>query len=495
MHAAETSGETGRASRAPATRDQVDAYRFGLRRLEAALVRGDAVPLHEQVRSQRRAAVAGSLLGMLALGGAAIFSLIMPKPDWTRESVVVGAGSGAMYVVAHGPDRLVPVANLPAGRLVLAALRAGGSTDADPGTAEPVIVADADLATAPRTPTAAVPGATAVPPGGAVIAPRWAVCDEVDPDGDDPDGDDPRTTVVGGAVLPPAGGDPADAVLLAVPGGDTWLATGGHRHRIDLDDRPVLVALGIDGATARPASAALVNSIPEGPPLRTPRVPGSGDDAPGTVPGEVGDVLVSRPAGDGPPTHFAVLADGVQEVPAVLAQTLRAAGAADHEVDLDVLADAALVTAADDGLDVDGWPSTVTGLRAPAEAPAACWVWSVDGDPGGAVIAGPGLPVPADTAPVDLVQDGDDRADAVVLTPGGGGAVRATGPGRAAGAGPLWLVAGTGVAYGVVDGPTAEALGVTAAEPAPEAALRLLPVGGTLDLGRAAASVDVLPAG
>lgn len=451
-------------------------------------MRGDAVPLHEQVRSQRRAAIAGSLLGMLALGGVAIFSLIVPRPDWTRESVVVGAGSGAMYVVAHGPDRLVPVANLPAGRLVLAALRAGGSTDADPGTAEPVIVADADLATAPRTPTAAVPGATAVPLGGAVIAPRWAVCDEVDPDGDDP-----RTTVVGGAALPPA--DPTAAALLAVPGGDTWLVTGGRRHRIDLDDRPVLVALGVGGATPRPASAALVNSIPEGPPLRTPRMPGSGADAPGAVPGRVGDVLVSRPAAGGPPTHFAVLADGVQEVPAVLAETLRAAGATDHEVDLDVLADAALVTAADDGLDVDGWPAVVAGLREPAEAPAVCWVWSVDGDPGGAVIAGPGLPVPADTTPVDLVQDGDDRADAVVLAPGGGGAVRATGPGRAPGAGPLWLVAGTGVAYGVVDGPTAEALGVTAAGPAPEAALRLLPVGGTLDLSRAAASVDVLPAG
>jgi hypothetical protein len=205
-------------------------------------------------------------------------------------------------------------------------------------------------------------------------------------------------------------------------------------------------------------------------------------------------VLVSR-SGEGPAAHFVVLDTGVQEVPSVMAETLRAAGADDHEVDLDVLADAALVTAADEGLDVDGWPQTLAELRDPAGAPAVCWVWSVDGEPGGAVITGPGLPVPAGAAPVDLVQDADDRADAVVLVPGGGGAVRATGPGRAPGAGPLWLVAGTGVAYGVVDGPTAEALGVTAAEPAPEAALRLLPVGGSLDLRRAVATVDVLPAG
>jgi hypothetical protein len=53
----------------PATRDQADAYRFGLRRLEAALVHGDPIPDHERVRAQRRATVIGLVLGLLALGG------------------------------------------------------------------------------------------------------------------------------------------------------------------------------------------------------------------------------------------------------------------------------------------------------------------------------------------------------------------------------------------------------------------------------------------
>ena len=73
--------------------------------------------------------------------------------------------------------------------------------------------------------------------------------------------------------------------------------------------------------------------------------------------------------------------------------------------------------------------------------------------------------------------------------------MRATGPGRAPGAGPLWLVSATGTTYGVIDDATAAALGLTAAEPAPEAALRLLPVGGALDVHRAVRTVDVLPAG
>lgn len=473
---------SGGSTRAPATRDQADAYRFGVRRLEAALVRGDPVLLHEQLRAQRRAAIAGALIGMLALGGVAIWAQLAPRPDWTRESVVVGAGSGAMYVVAHGPDRLVPVANLPAGRLVLAALARGGGGGGDPATAEPVLVADADLDAAPRTPTAAVPGATAVRLGGASIPPRWAVCDASDPESRG----DLRTIVVGGAA--PSTGS-ADAVLLAVPDGDTWLVTGDRRHRVDVTDRALVSALGIGGREPRPASAALVNALPEGPPLRTPRVAGAGADAPAGVPGEVGDLLLA-PAVDGAPTHHVVLADGLQEVPPLLARTLRAAGAREHEVGPEVLA--AADPAAE--LDATGWPAAPPALREVGEAPVVCWTWAAPD--AGALLIGSAPPVPAGATAVDLVQaDGaGERADAVVLAPAGGGAVRATGPGRAPGAGPLWLVAATGVAYGVADDATATALGVTAAEPAPEWALRLLPVGATLDLGRAEQTVDVLPA-
>jgi hypothetical protein len=52
-------------------------------------------------------------------------------------------------------------------------------------------------------------------------------------------------------------------------------------------------------------------------------------------------------------------------------------------------------------------------------------------------------------------------------------------------------VSATGVGYGVASDPTASALGISAAELAPEAALRLLPTGPTLDLGDASRAVDV----
>jgi type VII secretion protein EccB len=470
--------------RAPATRDQVDAYRFGLRRLEAALVRGDPVPLHEQIRGQRRAAMAGALLGMLALGAVAIVALVSPAPDWRSKAVVLGRESGVLYVVAHGPDRLVPVANVPAARLVLAALRGGGASDADPDTAVPVVVPDAALAGAPRTPAPAVAGAEAVRLDAPGVPPRWAVCDETREDGRGPT----ATTVVAGADLPPPPTPSSDAVLLAVPDGRAWLVTGGRRQEVDLDDRPTAAVLGLAGREPRGANPDLVSALPVGPALTTPAVRGRGGPAPPGVPGRIGDVLVTS-LGEAQRFHV-VLRSGVQEVPAPLAEVLRAAGGAMQEVAPDVVARAA--SAAE--VDVAAWPATVPRILGPAEAPYVCWTWAADADPAAGVLFGAALPVPARTATVALAQaDGAGvRADAVVLAEGG--AVRATAPGRVPGSGPLWLVSGTGVVHGVVDAPSAAALGISRVEPAPEAALRMLPTGPLLDVAAAARAIDVLPA-
>jgi hypothetical protein len=205
-------------------------------------------------------------------------------------------------------------------------------------------------------------------------------------------------------------------------------------------------------------------------------------------------VLVAHPVG-GDPQHYVVLPGGLQEVPAVVAELLRVASGErePRPVGAAELAAADLVDEpAADMLAVDDWPAGAPRLREAAEAPVLCWTWSADGSPHGGIWAGQAPPL-AGAAPVPLAQaDGPgERIDAVAVGPGG--AVRATAPGRPPGAGPLWLVSGTGVAYGVADDATAAALGVTAAESAPEAALRLLPAGPTLDLAAADRMVDVLP--
>jgi type VII secretion protein EccB len=447
-----------------------------MRRMESALVRGDPVPLHEQIRAQRRAAFAGVVLGLLGLCGVAVYALVVPRPDWTAQRLVVGADSGAMYAVAHQPDRLVPVANLPAARLVLAALRV-----ADAATATPVRVPDAALEAAPRTPTAAVPGAVgarlaAAPEG------DWAVCDQVAADG----GVLSTTVISGAAAGAPA--VPDDGLLLADPDGTTWMVAGGTRHRVDVGDGRLRAAFRLTDQLPRTATAALVSLLPEGPALATPQVVGRGDPAPRGLPGRVGDVLVDRPAG-GAPRWFAVLRNGLQEVPEVLADLLRVAAGqqAPRAVAPVVLGEATYV----DDLPVAGWPSTPPRMREPAETPVACWIWSRGGPGAGGVWMGPALPTAPGATPVALAMadGGGERIDSVVI--GAGGAVQAAAAGRAPGTGPLWLLSGSGVAHGIADPATAGALGITGAAPAPEAALRLLPTGPALDLAKAGRVVDV----
>jgi type VII secretion protein EccB len=450
--------------------------------MEAALVRGDPVPLHEQIRSQRRAALAGVVLGLLGLCGAAVWAALAPSPDWRREAVVIGARSGAMYAVAQDPDRLVPVADLPAARLVLAALRSGGSAGAEPGTATATVVPDESLATAARTPAAAVPGAVAVTPEATVRA-SWAVCDAVDAKGALV-----GTTVIGDAA-PRAPLGRGDGVLLAGPGDTTWLVADGLRHRVDDGDGAVRAVLRLAGRLPRAATGALVSALPEGAPLATPVVPNRGDPAPRGLPGRVGDVLTAG-VGEGQ-QYFAVLDGGLQEVPRVVADLLVVASDARamRPVGADVLGDATFV----DTLRIAGWPTGPVRVVEPGDAPVTCWTWTPD-RPDGGVWFGRDLPQ-AGAPPVTLAQaDGPGgKVDAVAV--GSGGAVRATGPGRAVGTGPLWLVSAAGVGYGVADDPTATALGVVlpAVQPAPQAALRLLPSGRPLDLADAGRAVDAYP--
>jgi type VII secretion protein EccB len=465
------------ATRAPATRDQADAYRFGIRRIEAALVRGDPVPLHEQSRTQRRAAGGGLILGALAVAGCMIFAMISPQPLWQRSAVVVGQQSGSMYVVAHRPDRLVPVTNLLAARLVLAALRRGGAADADPATAVPVVVGDDSIAQAPRTATAAVPGAMAARPD-VTIDPRWAVCDTVDQAG--------RlvsTTVLAGALPEPPDPGPDDAAtLLTDPAGSLWLVADGRRHQVDPDDRAALVTL--DSARPRAASAALVDAIPQGAPYAVPDIPGRGRPGPRGLDADIGQVLVTHTAG-GRAHYVVAFVDGVQEIPPGLANLLLD-GAPARETTLAALGGVGTV----DRLPVDAWPSRPMRFPRAADLPVTCWGWRAD-DPGGVARTAPALPMPPGAAPVQLGQaDGPGpEVDAVAVGPGG--AVRGTVPGRAPDAGPIWLVAATGVVYGVADTSTAAVLGVRETGPAPESLLRLLPGGPTLDGAGAVTAVDV----
>ena len=430
----------------PATRDQADAHRFGMRRLEAALVRADPVPVHEQLRSQRRAAVAGVLLALLGLVGAAVSAVVAPKPEWSRQDIVVARTSGAVFAVAREPDRLVPVPDVLGARLVLAAL--GGATS--PVPEDPVLVRDADLAEAPRTVTAELPATPGVALGGPSVPGRWAVCD--------------GPVVLAGTLGPVA---PAGPLRVRAPGGAEYVLLDGVRHAVDPTEPAVAGALGLAGVPARPVGAEVLGAVPEGPPLRAPRI--GGGSGPTGVPGRPGDVLATTSA-DGARRYLAVLPGGLQEVPATFADALRVlGGAGPREVGPAVVADVPRVAV----LETAGWPSTAPAWSSASGTACATWV---DGRAGFGVA--PELPVARGAVPV--------VGGPVRVVVGGGGPVRAVSPG---GGGTVWLISAAGTAYGVADTATAAALGLRDPPAAPEAMLRLLPAGPALDLAAARRAV------
>ncbi|GLZ43917.1 hypothetical protein Acsp06_01020 [Actinomycetospora sp. NBRC 106375] len=457
----------------PPTATQVHAHRFAVRRLESALVGRDPTPRHDPGRRQNRALLVGAVLGVLALAGFAVVGLVRGDEGWRDEAVVRGEPSGALYAVAHGPDRLVPALNLTSARLL-----AAGAGNRDVG-GPPVPVRDDELATAPRTAPAGIPGAPSVLPDPAVgAADAWAVCDHaaLDPSVPDPGADpDVSTVALGGLPAPgrPLAGD--RALLLRGPDG-FWLVTDGRRARIDPAQGSVVRGLELTGARARAASPALLGTLPEGPPLVPVSVPDSGTrptDARTAALGVLVGAVVSQ--GD---RFFLVAARGVQEVPAVVAQLARFANP-DPAAEPGIAAVPAGRLAAVPRVgvvDVGAYPSTFPRLVTYDEATTACV--RADADGGAAVYAAPALPGPVE--PTRLVGPPLDGAwvaggGAYVVPVGPGAPGRPVDPARGV------LVDPGGRVYAVPDPAAAAALGLGTPRPASRAVLDLLPRGPTLD--------------
>ncbi|MBO0877482.1 MAG: type VII secretion protein EccB [Pseudonocardia sp.] len=489
-------------ARTPVTRLQLDAYRFGQRRLESALARRDPVLLHEEIRGQRRVVATGLALAMLALVATFAYATLVPKPAWQAEQVVVGKQSGRMFAVIQQPPRLVPVANLAAARLVRYASDREAGGGGSSATAVPVQIDDADLDKAPRTATAAIPGAQAALPTddapGTGMAGPWALCDTARPGGALD-----TLLVAGAARTAPLGA--AEGALLVGPDARRYLVIDGRKHRID-GGEVVAAAYDLRDKAVRPASATLLAAIPDGRPLDTLEPADAGEDS-SVLPGRaVGDVVrVVRP-GEAD-RFYLVLAAGVQEVSEPVANLVRATlranrGRPPDTVRLEQINTLPRVSVP--GL--SGYPGVIPRIVSGPDTGAVCWQWGPDGR-GGTVIAPPAPPVPPGQATTRLAQaDGaGNKLDAVSL-PAGSALVacavsqgvdcsprRDRDGGKANRA--LWLVSATGVGYVIANDETATALGVRTWTPVPVDALHMLPPGPTLDVAQAQRTVDVLAVG
>ncbi len=405
-------------SKDPTTTSQVQAYRFVLRRMESALVRKDAVMLHEPMRNHLRATAVGVILSVLGLAAFFVVGKFSPASQVSGGEIVIGYPSETVFVVQDNPRRLIRMLNLTSARLLLVAITRGREA---PDTKR---VADSALAGIPREPFTGLPYAPPLPVRDNLIQGVWSVCDTVRTDLPNAASNPQRSTTVLIREQPlpgrPLGDD--EALLVAEQStGVTYLVWRGRRRLVDPHDSVVWTYYQLDNARPYKVSAGLFNAIPEGPALKLPAIPSKGEPFPAPEESQLDftGLPIPRPR---------VLPIRETSIPCVTPQ------------------------GPNQDLVITVHPDERSLLK-DGESP---------------------FPVPR-TASGPL-------ADRVFLAPTKGALVRGVEPGKRPETGVIWLVTDQGVRYGVPTMDVARALGLgDVISLAPESILRLLPIGTALD--------------
>ncbi|WP_158844810.1 type VII secretion protein EccB [Saccharothrix deserti] len=522
----------------PTTKSQVQAYRFVLRRMQSALVRRDAVMLHDPMRTHSRATAVGVLLGIIGMIGFLIFGFFSPDPQVDGQTqIAISKETGQVYVVREGnPRTLIPMTNLASARLLLlqrqqpdAGQASVAGSDAPAGQVnqgpqvaggEPKLVSEKALSKLPKGRLTGIPdGPDVLPKPEDRIGSDWSVCDTLtlDESLNDPSAPGKFTTTVlagysgGGelldgnrALLVRAGTDDKQAYLIyKAPQDSKITSTSTVRAKVDLDKSEVRTALNLSQKKPRAVSTGLLNAIPEAKPLVAPEIPGRGQ-AVTYVTGQnlkVGDVIEVRRTGAGP-TFYVALKDGLQDITRAAGDLIRATYAQGEPklVDIARINDAPTT----EQLDFDDYPADVPEILDPNQNNRViCLGWqaqNVTSDNKSQhtkVTIAPSLPIPSGVAPVDINQVGatGEVVSQFVMAPGKSAVVRSATSTEDFKSGPIHLITGRGVKYGIPDGVTAGGLGLGADgfAPGPESILRLLPNGPQLNRNDAIRSWDSIP--
>jgi type VII secretion protein EccB len=454
-------------ARQSTTRLHVSGYRFLLRRMEHALVRGDVRMLDDPIRAQTLSLTAGVVIAVIIVAACAILAFLRAPGTLGSAPIVMVRDTGALYVRIG--DTVHPVLNLASARLI-------ADTPANPGA-----VSAAAITTSKRGPLVGIPGApsTISAPLGADES-RWAVCDDAT-----------STTVIAGDVL--SDGLASGRSVLVSPRSDsaaaTYLLYDGWRAKVDLRNRAVVRALKVDGVTPRPVSRALLDATPEAPPIAAPFIASAGSPGPlrGLPVGRV--VRVERADAE---EYYVVLARGVQRIGEVAADLIRFTDS-QHTGDIDTVApDDIAATPILDTLPVSTFPQR-GGVSNDAIVCVRWWL-----GPAGAnttVLTGDSVPVDGASSLLLAQADGDGPSvDTISMPPGRSLYVRSIAiAGDRASTGALYFIDDSGVVFGLRDEDTAKHLGLTGTPaPAPWPVLARLPRGPELSKDAASIARDTV---
>ncbi|MGV0792785.1 type VII secretion protein EccB [Mycolicibacterium sp. XJ1819] len=423
-------------ARQPTTRLQVSGYRFLLRRMEHALVRGDARMLDDPLRAQTLSLIAGGVLAAIVVAVCAVLAVMQPRATVGTEPIVVVRETGALYVRIG--ETVHPVLNLASARLIAGV------------TGQPSPVSASALDGVRRGPLVGIPGAPDAV--GRILTAEeaaWTVCD---------DAAGTTTVSAGPTVLRP---DPGRSVLVTVRGesaATTYLVFDGRRARVDLRNHAVARALRLDGVAPRPVSRTLLDAIPEAREITEVSVPRVGEPSMlrGLAVGTVARVIRAEA-----PEYYVVLAHGVQRIGEVAADLIRFSHPGGRR-EIVTVTPGVLGSAPDvNDLPVAQFPDRAR----PTEAPVLCTQWTPSGtDPKTTVSTGKSLPWDGESLRLAQADGPGPQVDDVHLPPGSSAYVRAAGlAGEGASSASRYLVTDAGVVFGIRDEQTAERLGLTEA--------------------------------
>ncbi|EIE97446.1 type VII secretion protein EccB [Saccharomonospora glauca] len=517
----------------PTTKSQVQAYQFVLRRMQSALVRKDAVMLHDPMRTHSRATIVGVVLSCLGMLGFIIFGLFKPDPKAPDSGIVIGEQSGTVYVIAGNPKKLIPTFNLASARLILMAQNQSEGQEGGQGApgggameaVEPQIVSDEQLKDIPKGRLQGIPdGPDLLPTEEQLISTDWGVCDQINVDRslNDPVAREKavtETTVLAGVKNLGRELAQNQALLVEADDGKHYLVyrqktdanklnANTVRAEVDLTQNAVTAALKLDARMARHISTGLLNAIPSVGTLDLPAIPGVNEqpDFDGTAL-KVGDVFVTEAAGG--TDFYVVLKEGVQRVSKAVADmilyTPGIGGSNMSSVTPDVLQGLPQVTPGSPGyLDVEHYPDTVPTVLDPLQHPVSCLGWNIRGegeqrDAFTSVYISSVLPVPSnpDGTPqvvkIGTPSPDGQKIDNFYMQPGYAAAVQGATTKDTFGRGSIQLISDRGVRYGVPNQDIAKGLGLTKLSPAPESIIKLLPTGPSLNLQDAQRTYDTVP--
>lgn len=522
----------------PTTKSQVQAYRFVLRRMQSALVRKDAVMLHDPMRTHSRATVVGVCIAALGLLGFLIWGILSPKPKApTEDGIVIGKPSGQVYVLVAKPDKkLIPVFNMASARLLLYAQAQQGKEGDQAAAQQPVstkvvppsVVDDNELRDIPKGRKVGIAdGPDLLPSADQRVDPYWSVCDQyqLDENLNDPaKRNTVETTVMAGvtnlgdqlkpneSLLVRAREAPESEAYLVyrTPGTANLPNTSAVRAKVDMSNGDAKSALGLTDETPRVISNGMLNAIPEKDPLTTPIVPGRGEasnlDLGNPELEQIGSVFSVDRAGAST-LYYVVQRDGIEEIKRTTAQLIRYfdnPGAPTIEpVSPDVVAGLDEPETIDDRT----FPEEQTEVLTAQNFPVACFGWHVEGSGESerevtSVHVGKQLPdVQLDstgkpkTVPISTPSADGTRIDFFYMPPGRGAVVRQTTSKADFDTGQITLVSDRGVKYGVPDPGTAAVLGLDNQRPAPIDIIKLLPDGASLSANDVVQSYDSTPFG